>query len=151
MKSKNLALGIVSTSLYAVLGFVLQAIAFGPIQIRVADALYPLIAVFGTPWLIGTFLGQLIFNGYGFATGIALGPLDLLSPFVFLPAKYLIKRLGLKAVPFHVLCVALWVGYLLNSLFGVPFLLAVALVGAGEFIAEIVLGIPLAVAVRKRL
>lgn len=151
MNAKSLSLAAISASCYVVLGFVLQSVAFGPVQVRVADALYPLIAVFGWSWLVGTFLGHLIFNGYGFAAGIALGSLDLLSPFVFLPAKWLIKRFGLKAVPIHVLFVAVWVGYLLNSLFGLPFLPTALLVGVGEFVAEIVLGVPVAIAVRKRL
>jgi len=150
MNRKDLALAAVFAGLYAALGFILQSVAFGPIQVRVADALYPLIAVFGFPCLVGTFLGHLIFNIYGFGVGIALGPLDLLSPILFLPAKYAIQRWGLKAVPLHVLSVALWVPFLLNQMFSLPFWVCVATVGVGETIAEVALGVPLAIAIRKR-
>ena len=139
----------ISASLYVALGFIFQAISFGPVQVRIADALYPSIAVLGMPWLLGTFLGQLIFNGYGYATGLALGPLDLLSPFIFLIPKYAIKRFGLKAVPLHVLFIAVWIGLLLHKLFGLPTILAAATVGGGEAISEIALGVPVALALRK--
>ena len=150
MKNKTISMVVVFAGLYVALGMVLQSIAFGPIQIRVADALYPLIAVFGIPCLLGTFLGHLIFNAYGFGIGIALGPLDILSPFIFLVPKYAIYKAGLKAVPLHVVFIAVWIGYLLNALFGVPLLLGILLVGIGETIAEIGIGVPLAIAIRKR-
>lgn len=151
MKIKDLALTIIMTSCYLALGFVLQNVAFGNIQVRVADALYPLIAVLGIPCLVGTFLGHMIFNIYGFGVGLALGVLDLLSPIIFLIPKYLIYRYKLKAVPVHVAFVALWVAYLLYSLFGVPYWMSVVTVGIGETIAEILIGVPLAVAIKKRL
>jgi len=46
MKVKDLAVAVVFAALYVAIGFVLQSVAFGPIQVRVADALYPLIAMF---------------------------------------------------------------------------------------------------------
>ena len=99
MKNKMISIVVVFAGLYVAIGMVLQSIAFGPIQVRVADALYPLIAVFGIPCLLGTFLGHLIFNAYGFGVGIALGPLDMLSPFIFLVPKYAIYKTGLKPRP----------------------------------------------------
>jgi len=157
-KSKFLALTIVIASLYVSLGFGLQNIAFGNIQIRVADALYPLIAVLGLPCLVGTFFGHFIFNLYGFGTGIALGIGDLASPFIFLIPKWLIYKYGnptwqrLTLTTFsHVLFVAFWIAWLLYTMFAIPFWLSVVTVGAGEFIAEIVLGVPLTISVKSRL
>ena len=158
MKSRSLAIVAVFASLYLALGFALQGFAFGSIQIRLADALYPLISVFGLPMLFATFLGHLIFNLYGFGAGIALGVGDLASPFIFLIPKYLIyrfanptkKRLVLTTFV-HVIFVAFWVSWLLYTMFGVPYWLSVTTVGAGEFIAEIIVGVPLAVAIKKRL
>lgn len=158
MNSKFLALTVIIASLYVSLGFGLQNIAFGNIQIRVADALYPLIAVLGLPCLVGTFLGHFIFNLYGFGTGIALGIGDLASPFIFLIPKWLIykyrnptwQRLTLTTLS-HVLFVALWIPYLLYMMFAIPYWLSVVTVGAGEFIAEIVLGIPLTLAIKRRI
>lgn len=150
MKVKDLAVAVVFAALYVAIGFVLQSVAFGPIQVRVADALYPLIAMFGWPCLWGTFLGHFVFNIYGFGVGIALGALDLFSPLLFLPAKYAILRWKLKAVPLHILSVALWVSFLLNLLFGAPFWICVLTVGIGETVAELAIGVPLAVAIKKR-
>lgn len=157
MKTRDLALTVVFGSLYLTLGFALQNIAFGSVQVRVADALYPLIAVLGLPCLVGTFLGQLIFNTYGFGVGIALGVGDLASPFIFLVPKVLIWKFGNPSVKrlmltsfTHVLFVAFWVAWLLYTLFGLPFWVSVLTVGAGEFIAEIVLGVPLATAIKRR-
>jgi uncharacterized membrane protein len=156
-RTKTLSLTIIGASLYLALGFSFQTVAFGNIQVRIADALYPLIAVLGFPWLLATFLGHLIFNLYGFGMGVALGVGDLLSPFVFLIPKWLIykygnptwKRLTLTIFT-HVLFVAFWVAWLLYTMFGIPFWLSVSTVGIGEFIAEVLLGVPLTLAIKRR-
>ncbi len=157
MKSRFLALTSVLASVYLALGFAFQGFAFGDIQVRFADALYPVIAVLGLPCLVGTFLGHLIFNLYGFGVGIALGVGDLVSPFLFLIPKYLIYRFGnpswktISLVTFvHVLFVAFWVAFLLWQLFGIPYWLSVVTVGVGEFAAENVLGVSLALAIKRR-
>lgn len=150
MKSKFLATASILAALYLMLGFGLQNIAFGIIQVRVADALYPLIAVLGTPALTGTFLGHLIFNCYGYSVGIALGVGDLASPFIFLIPKLAIYKWKFKAVPLHVAFVAVWVAWLLYCMFNVPFWISVLTVGAGELVAEVVLGVPLAIAIQRR-
>jgi len=155
MNTKSLALTVIFTSLYILLGFGLQNLAFGNIQIRVADALYPLISVFGFPCLTGTFLGHLIFNAYGFGIGIALGIGDLASPFIFLIPKILIYKYGnsigklILTTFIHVLFVAFWVAWLLYIMFNIPFWLSVITVG--EFTAEIILGIPLTVGIKRRM
>jgi uncharacterized membrane protein len=150
-RTKILTNVAVFASLYIVLGMTLQSIAFGNIQIRVADALYPLIAVFGLPCLFGTFLGHLIFNVYGFGVGLALGIGDLASPFIFLLPKFMIYKWKLKAVPLHVLFVAFWVAWLLYTMFNIPYWMSAVTVGVGETIAEVLLGIPLAFAVKRRI
>lgn len=149
--SDNIAVIAVLGALYVAIGLALPFISFGLVQCRVSDSLYPLICLFGLPSVIGLTLGQFIYNLYGFTLGQALGVLDLLSPLVFLPAKLAIMKWGGKAVPLHVVSVALWVSYLLNLLFGLPFSVSVCLVGIGEAIAEIGLGIPLMVAVKRRM
>lgn len=152
MKSKEITQAAVLAALYVAIGLVIPFISFGAIQCRISDALYPLIAILGTPALIGLTLGHIIYNAYGFVTGFALGPLDvLLSPLIFFGAKLAIWKWGLKAVPIHVVAVALWVPYLLNNLFGIPYWPLVITVGIGEAIAELVLGIPLAIGVQKRI
>jgi uncharacterized membrane protein len=129
-----------------VIGYVFHPISFLMIQIRIADALYPLIAVFGLPALVGLTLGHFLVN-----LSSPLGWIDLLSVPLFIPAKLAIWKWGLKAVPLHVLSVALWVAYMLHVVFALPFWISVVLVGCGEAVAEIILGIPLAEAVRRRI
>lgn len=87
MDAKRVSLAAVSASLYAVLSIMLAPISFGPIQLRVADALLPLAALFGWPLVFGVTLGCLVGNAVGGA--IAFGTI---SPFdiTFGPAANLI-------------------------------------------------------------
>lgn len=149
MKTKYIGIMALFGAIYFSLGFLFQNVSFGPVNVRVADALYPLIALLGLPGLLGCFVGQLAFNSYGVSVGIALGPGDLLSPFIFLIPKFLIWKFGLKAVPVHVLAVALWIGTLLYFQFGIPLWLSFLTVGLGECVAEIGLGVPLALSFKR--
>jgi len=152
MKTKEITLTAVLAALYIGIGLIVPFISFGPIQCRVSDALYPLIAVLGTPALVGLTLGHFIYNLFGYSTGIALGLMDvILSPSIFLVAKILIWKHGYRAVPVHVILVAMWVPYMLNTMFGLPYWPLVISVGIGEAIAELVLGIPLAKLVERHL
>jgi uncharacterized membrane protein len=72
MKSSELALAIIFSSLYAILIVVFAPISFGPIQLRIADCLIPLAALFGWPVIFGVSIGCLIGNAYFW-----LGPQDV--------------------------------------------------------------------------
>lgn len=149
MNSKRIALTALFATLYIVIGYALASIAFLEYQVRLADALYPLIAVFGLPALIGTTIGHFTLN-----LASPLGLIDLLSVALFIPAKIAIWKFGLKAVPLHIISIALWVPYMICTVFQIPFIAYIPLVvsvGIGETIAEGAIGIPLALAVRKRL
>jgi len=154
MNKKTLTLASVIASTYVMLGYMFQSIAFGQIQVRIADALYPLISL-GIPFLLGAFIGHLIFNMYGFTTGIALGIGDLISPFILLIPKILIWKFGKSKVGLtittiiHVTSASLWVSYLLCIMFGLPMIVSVPLIFIGEFIAEVILGIPLTLVIKK--
>lgn len=123
-------------AMYVAIGLFVLPISFGLLQARMSDALYPAIVIFGREGVIGLFLGHLIFNCYGYITGFALGPLDLLSPFIFIIPKLLIEKYGIKAVPIHILFVAGWVSTMLNILYKIPIPLGFLLVGIGELFAE---------------
>lgn len=133
-------------SAYMALGIVFHPISFLVIQVRVATALYPLIALFGMPAFIGLTAAHFLLN-----LTSPLGPIDLLSPVVTLPAKYAVMRFGIRAEPLHVLTIALWVPFMLSSILGIPYWPAVAYVGAGEAIAEIGLGFPLYFSLKRAL
>ena len=73
MKTNEISLAIVFTSLYAVLVIVLAPISYGPIQLRVADCLIPLAALFGWPVIAGVSVGCFLGNAYFW-----MGPQDVI-------------------------------------------------------------------------
>jgi uncharacterized membrane protein len=73
MKTNEISIAIVFTSLYAILVIVLAPISYGPIQLRVADCLIPLVALFGWPVIAGVSLGCFLGNAYFW-----MGPQDVI-------------------------------------------------------------------------
>lgn len=65
MDAKSISLTAVFASLYAVLLAYLAPFSFGPIQLRVADCLLPLAALFGWPVVGGATVGCLVGNIWG--------------------------------------------------------------------------------------
>jgi uncharacterized membrane protein len=95
---KTVSLTAVFASLYAVLVVVLAPISSGPIQLRVADCLLPLAALFGWPVIFGATLGCLVGNAVGgiIAFG-SLNPFDVvLGPIANLIATLVIFALRKK-------------------------------------------------------
>jgi len=72
MKTNEISLAVVFSSLYAVLVVVLAPISYGPVQLRVADCLIPLAALFGWPVIAGVTVGCFLGNAYFW-----LGPQDV--------------------------------------------------------------------------
>ena len=72
MKTSELSLAVVFSSLYAVLLVALAPISYGPVQLRVADCLIPLAALFGWPVIAGVTVGCFLGNAY-----VWLGPQDV--------------------------------------------------------------------------
>ena len=148
IRSRDITIVSVFASLYVVLGYVFHSISFLEFQVRIADALYPLIAVYGLPALIGTTLGHFLLN-----LTSPLGLIDLVSVIIFIPAKIAIWKFGLKGVILHVISVALWISFLLCNVLGIPtetYWILVINIGLGESLAEIGLGVPLTLAIRRR-
>lgn len=73
IKTKEISLAIIFSSLYAVLVIVLAPISYGPIQLRIADCLIPLAALFGWPVITGVTIGCIVGNAYFW-----LGPQDVI-------------------------------------------------------------------------
>jgi uncharacterized membrane protein len=72
VKTNELSLAVVFSSLYAVLLVALAPISYGPVQLRVADCLIPLAALFGWPVISGVTVGCFLGNAYFW-----LGPQDV--------------------------------------------------------------------------
>jgi len=79
MDVREVSLSVFFAGLYAVLLVFLAPISFGPVQLRIADCLLPLAALFGWPVIFGATIGCLIGN---FAGGIiafgAANPIDVI-------------------------------------------------------------------------
>ena len=77
MDIKDISLATIFASLYAVLIIFLAPISFGPIQLRIADSLIPLAALFGWPVVVGVTIGCFVGNAYYWlgAYDVIFGPL----------------------------------------------------------------------------
>ena len=64
MDIKDVSLTTIFASLYAFLLIFLAPISFGPIQLRIADSLIPLAALFGWPVVAGVTIGCFVGNAY---------------------------------------------------------------------------------------
>jgi uncharacterized membrane protein len=73
LKASELSLATVFSSLYAVLVVALVPVSYGPVQLRVADCLIPLAALFGWPVIAGVTVGCFLGNAYFW-----LGPQDVI-------------------------------------------------------------------------
>ena len=73
MKTRDLSLTVLFASLYSIILTTLAPISFGPVQLRVADCLIPLTALFGWPIIAGVTIGCFVGNAYFW-----LGPQDVI-------------------------------------------------------------------------
>ena len=141
--------GIIA-SLYAALTMALAPISYGPIQVRISEALTVL--PYLTPAAIpGLFVGCLVANVYG---GLGLADIiggsmcTLLAAFL----TYLASRTGkpiLAPLP-PIVVNALGVSLYLHLLFQLPYWITALYVGAGEIVAVFVLGYPLLLVLLRR-
>lgn len=131
----------------------ISAISFGPMQIRIAEALTVLPAVFPAA-IPGLFVGCLITNTIGVTMGLGAGILDVIfGSLATLSAAWLSYLLRKKTylVPLPpVLINAVVVGMLLHFVIGFPLVETMLWVGAGQIAACYVLGIPLLLWFKKR-
>ena len=146
-------IGAIYTALtLAVLLTPLGALAFGPIQFRVSEALTVLPAL--TPAAVpGLFVGCLVSNLVGTAAGVAGGILDIVfGSLASLIAAYLSYRLRRHTwlVPLPpVIINAVVVGLVLHFALDFPLLMTMLTVGAGQAIACYLLGLPLLLMLKR--
>jgi len=146
--TRSLVVGAMVAALYVALTLVLQAISFGAVQLRVAEAM-TLLPVLFPESIPGLFIGCLVANlvgGYGL-TDIVFGSLATLVS-ALLTWK-LRKNLWLAALP-PVLINAVVVGVMLHFVANAPLFLTMLTVGGGQALSVYVLGIPLVTALQRR-
>lgn len=148
--SRNIALVGMIASLYATLTILLAPISYGPIQVRISEALTVLPYLF--PQAIpALFLGCAIANlygGYGLLDIIGGSLLTLLAA----SATYALRRLRLPWVaPLPpVLFNAFGVALILHVQIRVPYWFSVGYIFLGQFVACYVLGLPLLYVLLRR-
>lgn len=95
MNTKEMSLTAIIAALYAVIVIILAPISFGPIQLRVADALIPLSAYLGIPVIYGVTMGALVANTYWF-----ISPIDVvLGALANLFASFIIYKYQNRIIP----------------------------------------------------
>jgi uncharacterized membrane protein len=133
LKINEINLAIVLASLYAVLVIVLAPISYGPIQLRIADCLIPLSALFGWPAILGVTAGCFLGNGYFF-----MGPEDVLlgtianliaATIIFMLRKKTFVACVVGSLPIGIIVGSyLWIFFPPPEIFGIQLPLWVAMI-----------------------
>lgn len=140
MSTNKIARIAVIAALYAAITIILAPFSYGPIQVRVSEALTVLPFIFPES-TIGLFIGCLIANLYG-----GYGILDIVfGSLATLAAAYLTSKMPTKILaPLPpVLVNAVVVAMILKYAVGAPLLLTMLWVGVGQTAACYFLGLPL--------
>lgn len=158
MKTKYVTRAAMIAAIYcaltvAVVMTPLGKLAFGPVQIRVSEALTVLPAVFGSA-VPGLFIGCLLSNIIGASMGLAAGWMDVvfgsLATLVSAWLSYRLRRHTYLVPLPPVIINAVVVGLLLHYVFELPLVATMLSVGAGQAIACYGLGLPLLLTFKKR-
>jgi len=143
---KNLCLSGIIAALYAGLTVLLQAISFGPVQIRVSEAmtLLPLLTPAAIPGLaIGCFVANLlcsVWQDWIFGT---------LATLLAALLTYGLRKNAYLAALMPVLCNGLIIGPMLYIMYGGSLVINILTVAGGELVACYALGLPLIRALEK--
>ena len=148
--TKTISLSAVVAALYAALTVLLAPISYGPMQVRIAEALTVLPFVFSEA-IPGLYIGCMVANIWG-----GYGPIDIfggsaVTLIAALLTFYLrrLNKLWLAPLP-PVLLNAVAVGWYLHILTETPLLLNMAYIALGQTVACFGLGLPLLHALRRR-
>ena len=133
-------------AIYVVLNIIFASISYGPVQVRIAEAL-TVLPFIDPSAIIGLFVGCILANILG-----PVGMVDIIGgSFCTLVAAYLTsKTKNPKLAPLPpVLINAFGVSIYLHLLFDLPYWITVLYIGIGEVIACYILGYPLLILLIK--
>jgi len=155
--SRDVALAAVLAALYSAYVLFFAVTSFGPLQVRVVDALLPLSVLFGFPAIIGVTIGGFVGNLLGSPFGIVDYVGGPVANFVAATLGWAVTRKRFKgawlaAVALEIVSVTLIVGSYLVALAsppGVPLWVGWAEFLGSETVAIGVLGYPLLKAVDR--
>lgn len=140
MNTRKIVRIAIIAALYAAVTIMLAPISYGPVQVRVAEALTILPFIFPES-VVGLFLGCLLANVYG-----GLGVIDIVfgSLATLLAGYFTTKMPSIYLAPLPpVLVNAVVVGYILYYVVGAPLFITMVYVGLGQLLACYFLGLPL--------
>lgn len=152
-KTKLVALMSIYAALYAALVIFLPSLSYGPVQVRVADALVASVPLLGFAGVLGHTLGVFVANIFS-----PLGPIDLLNTvpsFVMaFVVYYIYKRTNndytvIATCTAYSIVLGITVGWMLSAPFNIPLPLSIAYVAVGNFIASVLIGWPLFKVLKK--
>ncbi|MHC2993885.1 MAG: QueT transporter family protein [Candidatus Atribacteria bacterium] len=133
-------------AIYVILNIIFAPISYGPIQVRIAEAL-TVLPFIDPSAIIGLFIGCILANVYG-----GLGMVDIIGgSLCTLIAAYLTSKMkNPKLAPLPpVLINAFGVSIYLHLLFDLPYWITVLYIGIGQVIACYILGYPLLILLIK--
>ncbi len=146
IQTKSLALIAVYAALYAALVVVLGAFSYGPIQIRLADAMVAAVPLLGLAGVLGHTLGVFVANLFSTAGLIDL--LNTIPSFAMSFVVYYVYKRTMNDYTVIITCTAYsavigtTVGWMLSSLYALPLLITIAYVSIGNIIASVLIGWP---------
>lgn len=141
MDTKALTRAGVIAALYAAVTLLLAPISFGPMQLRVSEAmtLLPVLWAEAVPGLfVGCFIANLI-GGYGIVDAVVGGIATLVAALL---TRALRGKRAVAALP-PVLVNAVAIGLLLHVVADAPLWLTMVYIGVGQALACYALGLPL--------
>ena len=147
VRTKTIAFIAIYAAAYAALVASLGALSYGPINIRIADAMLSVVPLVGFAGVIGHTLG--VFAANIFST---IGVIDLLNTIpsfaMSFVVYYVYKRTKndytvLATSIAYSLVLGTTVGWMLSPLYGIPLPLSIAYVMAGNLLVTTLIGWPL--------
>jgi len=155
--SRDIALTALLAALYSAYVFYFAVTSFGPLQVRIVDALLPLSVLFGFPAIIGVTIGGFVGNLLGSPFGVVDYVGGPVANFVAATLAWAVTRrkfsgAWLTAIVLEIAAVTLIVGSYLVALAsppGVPLWVGWAEFLGSETVAIGVLGYPLLKAVDR--
>ena len=122
--SLRIAIIAITAALYIALGYIFHALSFLGLQFRVAELMVGMCIIFPLEGMIGKIIGVFFVN-----LTSPLGPIDLLSTIVNVPALYCIiyfrnkGKLKYLGGILYAIIISLYVAIILNLVLGLPILL----------------------------
>ncbi len=146
--AKTVALSVVYAALYVALTVSLAPLSYGPLQVRISDALVALIPLLGWGGILGHTVGVFIANLFSTA-----GLIDLLNTIPSFAMAVVIWKLRNRSVIAGTLLYSVvlgaTVGVMLSYLYGLPQLETILYVFVGIAVSATGIGYPLYKAIKR--